>query len=206
MVAYARAVMPSHQHHKDRRRQFLAAIDSPVLLMAGGWMSRNYPANWNAYRADSTFLFFFPNPEPNAAALFDPKDKSVTLFLDERTQEDALWHGPTPSFADMKKALGVTRVEKRAELKQVVGRLVGTRKGKGLAIADARATAEAKAITRERLDFYDADRIGDADLVLAIAKLRNHKAPEELAQMRQAAAITHDAHKLDMAHTRAGIR
>jgi hypothetical protein len=106
--------MPNLQHFKSRRKEFLSAIDTPVLLMAGGWISRNYPANWSPFRADSTFLFFFPDPEPNAAALFDPKDGSVTLFLDERTPEDALWHGPVPSFADMKKAHGVTAVEKRA--------------------------------------------------------------------------------------------
>ena len=78
--------MPHPSHHKARRAEFLAALDGPVLLMAGGWISRNYPANWSPYRADSTFLFFFPEVEPNAAALFDPKDASVTLFLDERTQ------------------------------------------------------------------------------------------------------------------------
>ncbi len=197
--------MPSSSHYKQRRRQFLGAIETPVLLMAGGWISRNYPANWSPFRADSSFLFFFPNPEPNAAALFDPKDDSVTLFLDERTQEDALWHGPVPSFADMKRGLGVNAVEKRSDLAKLVKKRVGRRKLRTLAVADPRATAEATAISGEQLDFFDADRIGDEDLVAAIAKLRNHKSPEELAEMRQAAAITRDAHTLAMAKTRAGI-
>ena len=103
--------MTTIAQHKKRRAEFLESIDSPVLLLAGGWTSRNYPHNWWPFRADSTFLFFFPEPEPNAAALFDPKDNSVTLFLDERTQADALWHGAVPSFADIKRALGVTSVE-----------------------------------------------------------------------------------------------
>ena len=42
------------------------------------------------------------------------KDASVTLFLDERTPTDALWHGPVPSFADLQKGLGVTKIEKRS--------------------------------------------------------------------------------------------
>mgnify|MGYP000489305880 CR=1 FL=1 len=29
----------------------------------------------------------------------------MTLFLDERTDSDALWHGPAPGFAEMKKKL-----------------------------------------------------------------------------------------------------
>jgi hypothetical protein len=113
--------MPNHAHCKRRRAEFLAAIDTPVLLMAGGWISRNYPANWSPYRADSTFLFFFAQPEANAAALFDPKDKSVTLFLDERTPTDALWHGAVPSF-----------------LRTSVARSART-----IAVPDPRATAEA---------------------------------------------------------------
>ncbi len=202
---YAAGVMPNLPHYKSRRAEFLDTIDTPVLLMAGSWISRNYPANWSPFRADSTFLFFFPEPEPNAAALFDPKDESVTLFLDERTQTDALWHGPVPSFLDMKKALGVTAVEKRADLRQLVAKKCGKRQARTIAIPDPRASAEAAAITGEALDFFDAGKIGDKDLRLAIAKLRNHKSAEELAEMRLAAAVTRDAHTVAMARTRAGI-
>ena len=56
--------MPTLPHFKRRRAEFLQLLDGPVLLFAGGWISRNYPANWSPYRADSTFLFFFPEPEP----------------------------------------------------------------------------------------------------------------------------------------------
>ncbi|MFO1076386.1 MAG: aminopeptidase P family protein [Planctomycetota bacterium] len=197
--------MPSLQHFKNRRKEFLAAIETPVLLMAGGWISRNYPANWSPFRADSSFLFFFPDPEPNAAALFDPKDKSVTLFLDERTAEDALWHGTVPDFAQMKKALGVDSVQKRADLAAVVKKKCGTRQVRTVAIADPRATAEAKAITKEKLDFTNPAKVGHKDLLLAIAALRDHREPDELAEMRVAATVTREAHVVAMARTRPGI-
>jgi len=198
--------MPPSTHHKARRAEFLAAIADPVLLMAGGWISRNYPANWSPFRADSTFLFFFPEAEPNAAALFDPKDQSVTLFLDERTQADALWHGPVPSFADLKRSLDLTAVEKRAELAQLVAKKVGARGVRTVAIADPRATAEATAITGEQLDFHTAKKLGDAALLQVIARLRSHKQEPELAEMRAAAAVTHEAFTLAMARTRVGVR
>lgn len=204
-VAYALAVMPSPSQHKKRRQQFLAAIDSPVLLMAGGFISRNYPANWNAFRADSNFLFFFPEPEANAAALFDPKDKSVTLFLDERTASEALWHGATPSFAEMKRKLGVTKIEKRADLADIVKKKVGKRKAKTIAIPDPRATAEAIKITGHKVEFFNTKKVGDPKVLLAIAELRNHRDKEEIAEMKKAAAITRDGHKLAMAHTKAGV-
>jgi len=198
--------MPTPAHYKLRRQQFLDAIDEPVLLMAGGWIARNYPANPGPFRADSTFLFFFPDVEPNAAALFDPKDRSVTLFLDERTDADALWHGPSASFAELERSLDVDRIAKRSDLAALVQKKVGRRKARTLAIADPRATAEARKITGDRVDFYRARKVGDPALLLAIAELRNHRLPAEVREMRRAAAVTRDAHKAAMAHTRPGVR
>ena len=197
--------MPTLQHFKKRRKQFLAAIESPVLLMAGSWISRNYRDNWSPFRADSTFLFFFAKPEANSAALFDPKDNSVTVFLDERTSEDALWHGAVPSFVEMKKALGVTSIEKRSDLEKFVAKKCGKRQIRSIAIADPRATATAKAITKERLDFTDPKKIGHPDLLLQVAALRNIRDSEEVAEMRAAAAVTREAHVVAMARTRPGI-
>lgn len=193
------------QHYRQRRREFLKSIDGPVLLMAGGWISRNYPANWSPFRADSTFLFFFPEPEPNAAALFDPADQSVTLYLDERTPVDALWHGAVPSFAQIKKAQLVDAVEKRAELAASVRKKANGRNVRTLAIADARATAEACAITKQKLNFHQSSKIGDRELLLAIAQLRNRKHAAELNEMRAAAAVTNAAHRLAMAKTKLGL-
>jgi Xaa-Pro aminopeptidase len=197
--------MPNHAQCKARRAELLAAIDTPVLLMAGGWIARNYPANWQPFRADSSFLFFFAEPEPNAAALFDPKDDSVTLFLDERTAADALWHGPVPSFADVKKLTGVTGVETRSDLAKAIAKKVGRRRVHTVAVPDPRATAEAIAITGEDLDFHDARMIAEPELLLAIARLRNHRSADEIVEMRHAAAVTREAHTVAMARTRPGI-
>jgi Xaa-Pro aminopeptidase len=196
--------MPTPAHHQRRRAEFLAAIETPVLLLAGGWISRNYPDNWCPFRADSTFLFFFPEPEPNAAALFDPQDRSVTLFLDERTPEDALWHGSVPGFEELKARLGVTAIEKRADLEAFVPRKVAGRKLRSLAIHDPRETAVAARLSGEDLVFDDAARVGHPALLSAIAALRLARAPEELDEMRATAAVTHEAHVAAMRHTRAG--
>src|SRR5262245_6277356 len=102
--------MPSLAHYQHRRSQLLDLLDGPTLLMAGGRAARNYPHNYAPYPAVSSFLFLFASPEPGAAVLLDPQDRSVTLFLHERTPADALWHGPVPTFSDMKETHGVTQV------------------------------------------------------------------------------------------------
>jgi len=192
-------------HHARRRAEFLARIETPVLLFAGGWIPRNYPANWCPFRADSTFLFFFPDPEPNAAALFDPADASVTLFLDPRTPEDALWHGSVPSFAEVARRLAVTAVEPRTELEAILKRKLGKRRARSVALHDPKATAEAARLTGEELDYEDPEHVAAPELVAAIASLRLRRSPEELAAMRATAVVTHEAHAAAMAASRPGV-
>lgn len=196
--------MPRLQHYQGRRSQFLAAIQTPVLLMAGGWRSRNYPDNPYVYRQDSNFLFLFHEAEPGSAALFDPGDQSVTLFLHRRTPEDALWHGPVPSLAEMGKKHGLP-IEPVEELAEKVRAKVGNRVVEALAVADHKATNIAREITGQDLDFYDAAKVGSPELVQAIGRLRITKEEAEIAEMRITAGVTREAHLAAMTHTRPGI-
>ncbi len=178
----------------QRRQRLLERLTRPVLLMSGGVISRNYPANGFPFRADSNFLYFFESPEPNSAALFDPAGGSVRLFLPERTVEDALWHGAQESFADAKARHGVTEVLAVERLEQEVMRLLKGRAVDALPVADAKATARAEALTGADLDFDDPSKFGPPGVIDAIAALRLHKGPEELRQMRATAEVTRQAH------------
>jgi len=198
-------VMPSLSHFQRRRNEFLSAIEQPVLLMAGGWAPRNYPQNPFPFRADSNMLFFFHNPEPDAAALFDPEDRSVTLFLNERTAADALWHGTVPSFDEMAESHGVTRVAARGDLLAHVGDQAKGRRVAALAVADRDATALASQVSGDELDFADATKQGDASVIQALGRLRTTKTDDEIAEMRRTAAVTKEAHLLAITHTRPGI-
>lgn len=198
--------MPSLSHLQRRRNEFLDRIDGPVLLMAGGARARNYPDNVYPFRADGTFLFFFHAPEPDAAALFDPADRSVTLFLSERTPEGALWHGPVPDFAASTRDHGVSHVVGLQKLETEIARRAAGRRVRTLAVADEKATARAKAITGEALDFYVATSVGDPALIAAVASLRLRKHADEIAAMRITARVTHAAHVAAMRATRPGVK
>lgn len=197
--------MPSLAHFQNRRRQFLSRIDQPVLLMAGGEIPRNYPANPSPYRADSNFLFFFDRPESGSAALFDPADQSVSLFLPARTATEALWHGAMPSFEEMQAHHGVDQVLPVEDLQNGVQTKTKGRSVQSIAVMDPEATRLANRITGEELARLDADRIAASELIQAIGQLRAVKEPEELAEMRKTAAITAEAHTAAMAHTALGV-
>src|SRR4051812_23025072 len=130
-----------------RRKALLKALDRPLLLFSGGFISRNYPANSYPFRADSNFLYFFDAPEAGSAALFDPAAGKVTLFLPERTIEDAVWHRALEPFDAVKARQQVDEVLPIEQLeKNLEGRSVDS-----LAVADARANLRARAITNTPL-------------------------------------------------------
>lgn len=197
--------MPSLSHFQQRRGQLLDTIEHPVLLMAGGWSPRNYPQNPNPYRADSNVLLLIDGPEPSSALLLDPDDGTTTLFLPERTPEDALWHGPVPSFAEMREHHGVSRVAARERLTEEVRAQVGDRELHSVATADPKATALARELTGLELSFDDPARSGPPELIGALGAMRVTKDEEEIAEMRRTAVVTREAHLLAITHTRPGI-
>ena len=192
-------------NYADRRKRILAGLESPLLLMAGGLLARNYPANVFPYRADGNFLYFFQRPEPGSAAFFDPADGKVTLCLTQRTAADALWHGALESFESVKARQGVDAVLPVESLGKQIAALARGRQVRSLAVADPKATARARSITGEDLDFDDPERVGQGALRELVAKLRLHKDAEELAEMRRLVPITREAHLLAMHHSKPGV-
>lgn len=197
--------MLSLDHYRRRRRQLLGRLERPTLLFAGGWRPRNYPQNPYPFRADSNVLFLVADPEPDSALLLDPQDGTVTMFVHERTAEDALWHGPVPSFEEMREQHGVDAVEPVERLEEIVAAKAAGRPVDSLAVADPAATARAREVTGQDLAFEDPARVGRPELVQAIGGLRLLKDEEELAAIRRAAAVTREAHLAAILHTRPGI-
>lgn len=191
--------------HAQRRAALLKRLDRPLVLFAGGLVSRNYPANAFPYRADSSFLYFFERPEPGSAAFFDPAEGTVTLFLPERTVADALWHGEVESFEAAKQRHRVDGVMTVEALEGHLAMLAKGRQVDALAVADRKTTARARDLTGEDLDFDDPAKVGRPEVFDAIAALRLTKSPEELAEQRRLVPITREAHLLAMQHSKPGV-
>ncbi len=197
--------MIPHEHYAARRRQLLDRLERPAILFAGGEIPRNSPFMPHPDRADSNLLVFFPPLEPDAAAFFDPDDGTVSLFLHERTEVDALWMGPRPSFEDVRARLGVDAVLAVEKLEAEIETRLRGRPIESVAVADARATELARRITGLELDFFDAAKIAPASLRDALAALRMRMAEPEVAEMRRAAAITAEAFETALGATAPGV-
>lgn len=188
-----------------RRAALLKRLQRPLVLFAGGFVSRNYPANFFPYRADSVFLYFFERPEPGSAAFFDPEEGTVTLFLPERTVADALWHGEVESFEAAKARHQVDDVMNVEALESHVAMLAKGRQVDALAVADRKTTARARELTGLELDFDDPTKVGRGEVLDAVAALRLTKSSEELAELRRLVATTREGHVLAMQHSKPGV-
>lgn len=178
---------------KNRRRQLAALTERPVLLWSGRSCSRNFPQNVFPFRASSHFLYFAGLPLENAAIRLEAG--RLELFIDQSTADDALWRGATPS---------------RDELAQLIAADAAFPLGELAArAADAATIPVQETVTRE----LQAKILGrmpgsapalqgiDLELAQAIATLRLTHDPEALAELRQAAQVTVDAHLAGMAGT-----
>lgn len=190
----------------QRREKLLASLSRPLVLFSGGAISRNYPANTYPFRGDSNFLYFFERPEPGSAALFDPADRTVTLFLPERTMGDALWHGEVESFEAVQLRSGVQRVLAVEQLEAQLQTIAKGRQLDAVAVADFKATQRARHVTGQDLQFDDPTKVSRGEVLDAIAALRLKKGPEELAEMRKTAVVTHEAHVAAMKASKPGVK
>ncbi len=184
--------MISAETHKQRRLQLERSVGRPILLMGNGDRARNLPMSPLPFRQDSTFLYFTGCTTPGAAALL--VDGDCTLFLPPTGEDDTLWHGPTPSPAELQALLGVDDVRPDSELPIAVQTHVDDRESNVavLAVADENRNRLASGLTGQALQFGRLH--GDDDLVSAVIKLRRKKTAEELSEMRTAAVHTAAAH------------
>jgi Xaa-Pro aminopeptidase len=184
-----------------RRRALARRFPGAALFAAGRPRSRNYRANCYPFRAASHFLYFVGEHIPGAALLF--AEGKVTLFAEPPEPDDPLWHGPRPSFAELREALAVDAVRPLAEIDEAL-RAAGT-------VATLPATgSQTAAWLSERLGRPIAAcsgaslAAGSADAALADAmidlRLRHDAAAVE--QLRAAASLSAGAHLAGMRATR----
>jgi Xaa-Pro aminopeptidase len=187
------------------RRQALAArLEHPALIAAGHPRPRNYRANQYRFRASSHFLYFLGESIPGAALLFS--GGKTTLFAPPPEPDDALWHGPRPSFAELRELHALDAVRPLPELDEVL-RSHGAAQVATLPTEDARSAAWLSARLGRTVHPSTGHEIAkdsaDGALAAAIIELRRLHDEAALAQLRSVAEASAGAHIAGMRSTRA---
>ncbi len=178
---------------KARRRRLAKLIDFPVLLWSGTAKSRNFAANIYPYRASSHFLYFAGIPLENAAIRIDGEE--LTLFIDEATPDDILWHGPMPSRDEIAQRIGANKARPLRDLESLSSgvALLGER--------DETVQSMEKALLHQGVVLTRHRPEGNQALERAIVRLRMIQDEGAIAAIRKAINVTVEAHKAGMAAT-----
>ena len=178
---------------RDRRQRLAQLIDFPVLLWSGTAKPRNFAANIYPYRASSHFLYFTGLPLENAAIRLAAG--RLTLFKDDTTPDDALWHGPEPSRDDIAAQIGADAAYPLSEL---ASRAAGSAT---LGEQDETVQSLERAMLQRGIVISRHRPRGNQDLEKALVQLRMIQDEGALASIRQAIAVTTEAHKAGMARS-----
>lgn len=180
---------------RQRRAKLAQQFDQPVLLWSGRASSRNFPANTYPFRASSHFLYFAGLPLENAAIHLN--QERLTLFMDDPTPDDVLWHGSTASRAEIAEQIGADADYPYAELNQ------WTENAATLALQHPLATEQQTQMLNRAVGL--AAHPPDQQLAKAIVQLRLVQDEAAIAEIRRAASVTVKAHRAGMAATRSAV-
>jgi Xaa-Pro aminopeptidase len=176
---------------RQRRQTLASLISTPVVLWSGQAPARNFPANVYPFRANSHFLYFAGQPITNAVIRLD--QGKMTLFLEEASPDDTLWHGPMPSREDMAIRIGADAAYPLTDLprhlREAVTLPAQAQILKTLSSGDTANSASAQPVTSSQA------------LAEAIVRLRLSQDDFALEQIKTAAAVSVAAHHAGMAAT-----
>jgi Xaa-Pro aminopeptidase len=187
----------------DRRRALASRLGGSALLFSGVARPQNYAANVFPFRPDSHFLYLTGMWLENAAVWVRPEGD--VLFMPAEDPADVVWHGPSPSWDEVKAATGVAEVRDIASLDASV---MTSSTATLPAIDTITRFRQGRLLGRAWADPGAAVELGDRDAGLADAmiglRLVHDDAAEQL--MRMAAAATVEAHLAGMRATKPGLR
>ena len=191
--------LPPIDYHASlslRRRTLLTQMqETPALIPAGSFIGRNYAGNPYAFRPSSHFIYLLG---PHSFHLADSwlllANGKTKLFTTAPCADDALWHGPSPSFDALSDLLQV----QVCDLQTLSQELSGLKPATILAVDPNTQTQQTELLGR---DVRTPSPI-DQQLCSAMVQLRLKHDEAAQWEMRVAAEATAAAHRAGMKATR----
>lgn len=196
--------------HAARRARFLDTIGDGVAVFPAAPVAMRNNDVEHAYRQDSDFFYLTGFDEPESVLVLSnqhPEHRAV-LFVRRRDKDREIWDGPRAGVEGALRDFGVDAAFPIDELeKRLPDYLQGCRRlhariGRGDAFDLVLFDALEAVRGRGRRGVVAPTEIVDPAVTLHEMRLR--KSDEEIALMREAAAITRDAHIEAMKQTRPG--
>lgn len=199
----------------QRRRELQRTMGNGLLLFLGnGIAGYNYPDNNYPFRQDSTFLYLFGLDFEGLAAVIDVDNDRTIIFGNELTIDDIIWTGVQPTLAENAAEVGVADTRPMAQLADYVHAALEAGQPirfvppyRGHTILWLQELLGAKVCTKPAEPFRKGMAVAspDLDLVYALVDMRNHKSPEEIAQIEDAIDMTVEMHRTILRMAKPGV-
>ncbi len=189
----------------ERRASLRGRIGSGLILIPGNVLVPNsYPNNAYYFRQDATFRYLFGLDIPALFAVIDVESGEEMLFGDDYTVDDIIWMGPQPTLRELGATVGVSHTYPMSALEGVVR--LALRLGRAVHYLPPYRSetklqlSDLLGIAPSMLHTYKS-----ADLIFAIAEMREVKSAEEIASMQEAFGIGYAMHTRAMSMCRKGV-
>lgn len=190
----------------QRRALLKKSVGSGIILLLGNDESpMNYADNTYHFRQDSSFLYFFGLSFPGLAGVIDCDSGEETIFGNDLTVEDFVWMGPQPTVTVRSASVGVKNSAPQAKLPLLLEK--ARSQGRRIHFLPP-YRPENKIKLFEMLGILPAEAKSEAslELIMGAVNQRNHKSPEEIAEIDRAVAVSVDMHVTAMRMVRPGVR
>jgi Xaa-Pro aminopeptidase len=195
--------------YSQRRRvlaQRLAADGAQGLVLLLGHVDSpmNYADNAYDFRQDASFAYYAGLAQPGLALTIDLGSGEATLFADDASIDHLVWTGPLPTAAERAAQAGIEHTRPRAQLADAITQA----RAQGRRIHTLPAyRGETRIELAALLDVAMAALHTQASepLLRAVIDQRAVKAPEEIAQIEDALAVTREMHLLAMRSAKPGV-
>jgi Xaa-Pro aminopeptidase len=194
----------------ERRKRFMQAIDGAVAILPSAPVAIRSGDVEFVYRQDNDFYYLTGFSEPDSVALFTPGEKEeFVLFVRARDRERETWTGRRAGVEGAMLDYGADKAYAIEELDRVVPRYLekaeqvyfplGLNERMNTRVLEM---VKASAAMRPRLGSGPHALLDPREI---LHEMRLFKHPEEIAAMRQAIAISADAHAAAMSRARGGM-
>lgn len=184
--------MFSKETYVQRRAELKKRVGSGILLFLGNdECGMNYADNTYRYRQDSTFLYYFGLPFAGLAAVIDVDNGREIIFGDELTIDDIVWMGTQPTLHEKAHSVGVDQVLPSGQLRDVLDKALAA--GQPVRYLPTYRPEHRIKLWR-LLDVKPGDEKPSVEFIRGVVDMRNHKTPEEIAEIEKACDVTADMH------------
>jgi len=189
--------------YRSRRAVLAKNMSGIGLFPASPPSPMNYAHNTHPYVQDGCFAYYFGIPQPAIVGAIDFDSGESFLFGDDPTLDDLIWLGTATRIPEWAERSGVADVLPLARLRD---RLAEHRGDRTVHFTPPYRGAVAVQLS-ELLDLPPNAVAAKASgpLIRAIVAQREIKAPEEIAEMEAALAVTAEMHKVAMRLARPGV-